>query len=101
MEVGLSATHDEVIQRRDGYCYLYSAEARDKKVRKHGSHGQEQTYFRCELKPGAPQVNVNQKQREFRAYRWILPAEFDLDWLPTFKHDVFREVMLDFFQIEL
>ena len=68
-EMGLAATHDEVIQRRDGYRYLYPAEARDKKVRKHGNHGQEHTYLLCQLKPGAPQVNVNQKQREFRAYR--------------------------------
>lgn len=100
-EVGLAAAHYDVVQRRDGYRYLYPAEVREKKVRKHGSHGQEQTYFLCQLKPNAPQVNVNQKQREFRAYRWILPVEFDLDWLPAFKHDVYREVMRDFFQIEL
>ena len=36
-------------------------------------------------KPGAPQVNVDQRPREFRAYRWIPPEEFDLDWLPEFK----------------
>jgi putative (di)nucleoside polyphosphate hydrolase len=100
-EVGLAATDYEVILRREGYRYLYPVEARDKKVRKHGSHGQEQTYFLCQLKPGAPPVNVNQKQREFRAYRWILPEEFDLDWLPDFKRDVYREVMRDFFQVEL
>ena len=78
-----------------------SQDARGKKLRKHGSHGQEQTYFLCHLKPDAPQVNVKQKQREFRAYRWILPIEFDLDWLPPFKRDVYREVMRDFFQVEL
>jgi putative (di)nucleoside polyphosphate hydrolase len=44
---------------------------------------------------------VRQKQREFRAYRWIFPVEFDLDWLPAFKRDVYREVMRDFFQVEL
>jgi hypothetical protein len=27
--------------------------------------------------------------------------EFDLDWLPPFKRDIYREVMRDFFQIEL
>jgi putative (di)nucleoside polyphosphate hydrolase len=100
-EVGLAASHYEVIQRREGYRYLYPVEARDKKVRKHGGHGQEQTYFLCKLKPEAPPVNVDQKQREFRAYRWILPAEFDLDWLPDFKRDVYREVMRDFFQVKL
>jgi putative (di)nucleoside polyphosphate hydrolase len=100
-EVGLEARHYEVIDRRDGYRYLYPEQARGKKLRKHGSHGQEQTYFLCHLKPDAPQVNVNQRQREFRAYRWILPEEFDLDWLPAFKRDVYREVMRDFFKVEL
>lgn len=100
-EVGLEAKHYDVIDQRDGYRYLYPEHARGKKIRKHGSHGQDQTYFLCRLKPEAPQVNVNQPQREFRAYRWILPEEFDLDWLPAFKRDVYREVMRDFFQVEL
>lgn len=100
-EVGLSPKHYEVIGRREGYRYLYPLHARGKKLRKHGSHGQEQTYFLCRVKDDAPQVNVNQKQREFRAYRWIPPEEFDLDWLPPFKQDVYREVMRDFFQVEL
>lgn len=100
-EVGLLAHHYEVVDRRDGYRYLYPEHVRWKKLRKHGSHGQEQTYFLCHLKSDAPAVNVNQKGREFRAYRWILPEEFDLDWLPVFKRDVYREVMRDFFKIEL
>lgn len=100
-EVGLDAKHYDVIEMRQGYRYLYPKNARGKKLRKHGSHGQEQTYFLCHLKPDAPQVNVKQKQREFRAYRWILPIEFDLDWLPPFKRDVYREVMRDFFKVEL
>jgi putative (di)nucleoside polyphosphate hydrolase len=100
-EVGFEAKHYDIIARREGYRYLYPEHARWKKVRKHGSHGQEQTYFLCHLKHGAPQVNVNQKPREFRAYRWILPIEFDLDWLPVFKRDVYREVMRDFFKIAL
>lgn len=100
-EVGLLPKHYEIIDRREGYRYLYPQGARGKKLRKHGSHGQEQTYFLCHLKPGAPQVNVDQKPREFRAYRWIPPEEFDLDWLPEFKRDVYREVMRDFFRIAL
>jgi putative (di)nucleoside polyphosphate hydrolase len=100
-EVGLEPRHYEVIDRREGYRYLYPQGSRGKKLRKHGSHGQEQTYFLCRLRPGAPQVNVHQRPREFRAYRWIPPEEFDLDWLPEFKRDVYREVMRDFFRIEL
>jgi putative (di)nucleoside polyphosphate hydrolase len=100
-EVGLEPGHYEVVGRREGYRYLYPQDVRSRKVRKHGSHGQEQTYFLCRLRPEAPQVDVNQRPREFRAYRWILPEEFDLDWLPPFKRDVYREVMRDFFRINL
>ena len=100
-EVGLEAEHYEVTAMRKGYRYLYPEDIREKKVRKHGSHGQEQTYFLCRLKVGAPPVNVDQKPREFRAYRWILPREFDLDWLPEFKREVYRAVMRDFFKVEL
>jgi putative (di)nucleoside polyphosphate hydrolase len=100
-EVGLLPSHYEVIRSKDGYRYLYPEDVRVKKIRKHGCHGQEQTYFLCHLKEGAPEVNVDQKPREFGAYRWIQPEEFDLDWLPPFKRDVYRQVMQDFFGIEL
>jgi len=53
------------------------------------------------LKSGAPEININQSPQEFCAYRWIAPKEFDLDWLPSFKHEVYREVMKDFFGISL
>ena len=98
-EIGLDPMHYDIIEYRQGYRYLYPPGTRGKKLRKHGSHGQEQTYFLCQLKVDAPQINVKQRQPEFRAYRWILPTEFDLDWLPAFKRDVYREVMRDFFQV--
>jgi len=100
-EVGLLPSHYEVIQMRGGYRYLYPEEVRIKKMRKHGCHGQQQTYFQCLLGDNAPEVNVNQKPREFSNYRWIQPEEFDLDWLPPFKRDVYRQVMEDFFGISL
>lgn len=98
-EIGLLPAHYEVQSSRDGYRYLYPEGVREKKLKRHGSHGQEQTYFLCRLKPGAPPVNVNQRPREFRAYRWIPPEEFELDWLPDFKREVYRQVMRDFFRI--
>ena len=100
-EIGLRPEHYEVLAMRDGYRYLYPDEVRKKKVRKHGCAGQEQTYYLCRVKPTAPEVNVNQRPREFSAYRWIRPEEFDLDWLPGFKRDVYRQVMRDFFGIDL
>ena len=100
-EIGLSPQHYELLGYRTGYRYLYPEDVRMKKMRKHGCHGQEQTYYHCLVKADAPQVNVNQRPREFGAYRWILPEEFDLDWLPEFKRDVYRQVMLDFFSVRL
>lgn len=100
-EIGLEARHYEVLGRRSGYRYLYPEDVRRKKVRKHGCQGQEQAYYLCRLKPGAPEVDVNQRPREFARHRWILPEEFDLDWLPGFKRDVYRQVMNDFFGVAL
>ncbi len=100
-EVGLRREHYVVGPWRDGYRYLYPPGVREKKLRRHGHHGQEQTYFLCWLKASAPEVNVDQDPREFRAYRWIPPDEFDLDWLPDFKREVYRQVIRDFFSIQL
>ena len=100
-EIGLSKEHYEILRRKDGYRYLYPEDVRFKKIQKHGNHGQEQTYFLCKLRPNAPEINVNQSPREFRSYRWIQPNEFDLDWLPPFKHEVYRAVMKDFFHVDL
>lgn len=100
-EVGLLPKHYEIVDIRDGYRYLYPEEVRGKKIRKHGFHGQAQTYYLCRLHPGAPAINVHQKPPEFRAYRWIEPEEFDLDWLPVFKREVYRQVMHDFFGVVL
>lgn len=100
-EIGLLPHHYRVIGRRSGYRYLYPEQVRLKKTRKHGCHGQEQTYFHCVLEPDAPEVDVNQRPREFSSYRWILPEEFDLNWLPDFKRDVYRQVMKDFFGLNL
>ena len=91
----------EVLSRKGGYCYLYPEDVRRRKVRKHGCHGQEQTYFLCRLMPGAPEVNVNQRPREFEAYKWIKPEDFKIKWLPKFKRDVYRQVMQDFFNVEV
>lgn len=100
-EIGLEKQHYEILQRKEGYRYLYPPDVRAKKIKKHGNHGQEQTYFLCKLRPEAPMVNVRQSPQEFSAYRWIEPEEFDLDWLPRFKHQVYQEVMRDFFGISL
>lgn len=100
-EIGLLPEHYEVLEERGGYRYLYPPDVRNKKLRKHGHHGQEQTYFLCRLLPDAPEVDVDQKPREFSDYQWIKPARFNIKWLPAFKRDVYREVMRDFFELDL
>ena len=64
-EIGIGRKHYEILDRRDGYRYLYPPDVRAKKLKKHGNHGQEQTYFLCRLKPSAPPVDVNQTPQEF------------------------------------
>jgi len=100
-EIGLLPEYYEVLERRDGYRYLYPPDVRPRKIKKHGHHGQDQTYFLCKLKPGAPPINVHQSQPEFSSYRWIHPEEFDLDWVPGFKRDIYKAVMKDFFGVVL
>ncbi|MBG7607096.1 MAG: RNA pyrophosphohydrolase [Verrucomicrobia bacterium] len=100
-EIGLKREHYEVLEKREGYRYLYPPDVRAKKIKKHGNHGQEQTYFLCKLKTEAPAIDVHQSPPEFCAYRWIQPDEFDLDWLPAFKHEVYSAVMNDFFGVIL
>lgn len=100
-EVGLKSKHYDVVEQRGGYRYLYPPEIQQKKIRKNGYHGQEQSYFLCKLKPLAPAVDIDQKPREFRDFRWIQPQEFKIEWLPEFKKEVYRAVMNDFFQIKL
>lgn len=100
-EIGLERSGYDVVTSKTGYRYLYPKDVREKKLRRHGNHGQEQTYYLCRTKADMPPIDVNQKPPEFQAWRWIPPEEFDLDWLPDFKRDVYREVMKDFFNIKL
>lgn len=100
-EVGLKPKDYEVIAQREGYRYLYPEDVREKKARKHGCQGQEQTYYHCRLKSDDAKIDVSREPREFCGYRWIQPDEFELDWLPSFKRDVYRDVMNDFFGIAL
>jgi putative (di)nucleoside polyphosphate hydrolase len=100
-EIGLPPQEYEILGSKGGYRYLYPKEVRRKKVRKHGCHGQEQRYFLCRLHRGDAPIDTRQRPREFARHAWIAPGEFDLVWLPPFKREVYRQVMKDFFQVEL
>jgi putative (di)nucleoside polyphosphate hydrolase len=94
-ELGLEAAEYAVNESRGPYRYLFPP-GRTKR----GFHGQEQQYFLLLLRPAA-KIDFATKVPEFRAVRWIDPAEFRLDWLPEMKQAVYRQVFLDFFGLSL
>lgn len=99
-EVGLSPEAYDVLRSKGGYRYVFPPEVRKwKKSKKRNYEGQEQTYYLCRLREGAPAINIEQEPREFQDYRWIEPKEFDLEWLPEWKREVYREVLSEFFGV--
>lgn len=96
-EVGISNEHYDVIGVKGAYKYFYPPKVRAKKK----WDGQKQTYFLCQMKAGAPDVDLGEKNAEFRDYDWVQPKEFDAAWLPEFKLEVYQEVMRDFFGVEI
>lgn len=98
-EVGLPWSCYKVIEKRGGYSYLYPDQVKKQKMY---FDGQMQTYYLCRLKKGAPDIDLDtQKRPEFGRYKWIEPEDFKLKWLPEFKRQVYRAVMLDFFEVRL
>jgi putative (di)nucleoside polyphosphate hydrolase len=93
-EVGLTGGSYRILERKEPYRYLF-----DNGRTKDGYHGQEQIYFLVELLPGfEPQHETSEP--EFRALRWIDPAEFNIKWVPPFKRDVYRQVLNLFFGVQ-
>lgn len=99
-EIGVDPHSYDILEMKGGYRYVYPPEMKKKK-RKGWFDGQEQTYFRCLLHDKKAKIDVDQKPCEFRSYKWIKPGDFKLKWLPEFKHEVYRKVMKDFFDVKL
>lgn len=93
-EVSLAPAQYRVVQSRGPYRYIF-APGRTKE----GFDGQEQTYFLIEFTGTDSNIDVTTEQPEFVQFRWIEPSEFEIDWVPDFKRDVYRQVFLDFFGI--
>ena len=93
-ELSLAAEDYEVLEKKGPYRYEIGG-GRMKK----GCHGQEQQYFLLRLLSPDARINVDTPGREFRSWRWVEPAEFDLRWLPVMKHKVYRAVLRDFFGV--
>jgi putative (di)nucleoside polyphosphate hydrolase len=100
-EVGLPAGAFEILASKGGYRYVFPQEVLAiRKMKKRGFEGQEQTYYLCRMRDDAPPINIEQEPREFQDFRWIDPKEFQLEWLPEFKREVYRAVMRDFFEVK-
>lgn len=98
-EIGLPSGSYKILEIRGVYTYLYPDQVKKQKCY---FDGQEQTYYLCKLKKSAPEIDLNgHKNPEFSRYKWIKPENFKLKWLPEFKRQVYRAVMLDFFDVRL
>jgi putative (di)nucleoside polyphosphate hydrolase len=95
-EIGLSPGHYQIREKRGPYYYLFP-----EGVTKRGHNGKEQWYFLCDFHAADDCINVATEHPEFRAWKWISPEAFSVDWLPQMKHHVYRRVLLDFFGVRL
>jgi putative (di)nucleoside polyphosphate hydrolase len=95
-EIGVVAADIAIVERRGPYRYLYG----NGRI-KRGYHGKEQLYFLCDYTGPDARINVQTKHPEFQAFRWIVPAEFQLGWLPEMKREVYRTVLADFFGVKI
>jgi putative (di)nucleoside polyphosphate hydrolase len=95
-EISLPPDRYQTSDRRGPYRYLFPPGRK-----KEGFDGQEQTYFLVDLLPSHFEPSPHTPDPEFRAIRWIWPHEFEIAWVPSFKREVYRQVMCDVFQLRL
>lgn len=96
-EIGVKRKAIQILSQRGGYRYAFP-----KGRLKYGIYGgQEQTYFLCRFLGSESDIDLKTSHQEFADWKWILPAEFSLDWLPKFKKPVYQAVFRDFFSVEL
>jgi putative (di)nucleoside polyphosphate hydrolase len=95
-ELSLEPGDYEMVSHKGPYRYLLGNGRT-----KNGYHGQEQEYFLVKLTAPESRIDVGTPEREFRAWKWISPTGFDLRWLLEMKRDVYRQVLRDFFGVEI
>jgi putative (di)nucleoside polyphosphate hydrolase len=95
-ELSLASAYYRVIQSKGPYRYLFPPGRT-----KDGFDGQEQTYFLLEFTGTDTNLDVKTEEPEFIRIRWIEPKDFQIDWVPKFKREVYRRVFLDFFKVVL
>jgi len=95
-ELSLASAYYRVVESKGPYRYLFPPGRT-----KEGFAGQEQTYFLIEFTGTDSNLDVKTDQPEFVRFRWIEPSDFQIDWVPRFKREVYRKVFLDFFRVVL
>jgi putative (di)nucleoside polyphosphate hydrolase len=95
-EIGVEAKDFRIVERRGPYRYAFG-NGRTKK----GFHGKMQLYFLCDFSAPDSRIEVHTEHPEFQAFRWIAPEEFQIDWLPEMKREVYRLVFEEFFRIRI
>jgi putative (di)nucleoside polyphosphate hydrolase len=96
-EVGVRPEFIKVVSSKGGYSYAFT-----RGKLKHGIYGgQVQTYFLCDFFGSDKDIRLDAHHREFSRYKWILPEEFKISWVPKFKRPVYVGVFRDFFSIDL
>jgi putative (di)nucleoside polyphosphate hydrolase len=95
-EIGVPAFHLVLTERRGPYRYLYG----NGRVKK-GFHGKEQIYFLCDYSGPDDAIEVETRHPEFQDYRWIDPVQFQIEWLPEMKREVYRTVFMEFFGLKI
>ena len=96
-EIGVKPELIRVVEKRGGYRYSFA-----KGRLKYGLFGgQEQTYYLCDYLGTDADIRLDATHQEFATYKWIEPAEFQLEWVPKFKRAVYIAVFRDFFGLEL
>ncbi len=92
-EIGVGRERYQVVEERGGYRYEFV----NGRLKFGIYGGQEQTYFLCDYLGHHDEISIDTKHPEFQQVRWIRPEEFDFNWVPEFKRQVYAQVMADFF----
>ena len=95
-EISLKSSDFRILKTKGPYRYEYPGPSR-----KRSFIGQEQMYFLIDLLATDESVRVDTEIQEFRSHQWIFPDEFRLAWLPPMKWEVYRQVFLDFFGVDI
>jgi len=94
-EIGLAPQTYEIIEQRGGYRYMFPGGH----GRRDHYKGQQQTYFRCRFLGNEGDVDIKTAKPEFSRYQWIAPEDFNINWLPEFKREVYIRVLTDFYGV--